>query len=225
MKIIQPYDLSIISLDALEYDKKILKIDANNKMWHSTILPKSTIINKFGYSSDRIITQIDDSIFTDMGFILLDKREKTIIENNGRKLIKTIEIGDYIDSVKRYTNMNVPLDINSNAREFLNLIKPNQLRNQLDVKKPINFTLDSTIERFKPKEKSGIFDSNINHPHINRPKLNKDIKHNDKSIIIQILRWAKEKNIKYIYSINEYRPYIMSKNYVTPYVFYTIKGF
>lgn len=180
MNIIRPYEK--VQIKDLLNTNQIIKTDLLNKSWTNTIFPKSTKVQNQTYSKDNIITQIDDIYFND--FIILDKTEKTIIANDKRSLIKTKIYGDYIDSVKRYTHLNLPIDINSDAQKFLRIDKPN-----------------------------------------NKEKITGIAKHNDKNYIIQVLRWCKEKNIKYIYCITEHRPYIINQDYVTPYVYYTVKGY
>lgn len=229
-QIINPYDTSSEdSIDLLLYEKKIIKKDNNNFYWYASIFPKSTINNdsEHYYSRNRIVTKIDDSIFTDMGFIILSKQEQVIVNNNKRSFIKCKTYGDYIDSVKRYTNINKPVNIVENAADFLNLPKlSNDIKFKSVIEENLNFKMEDDMSDILPKKKPDLFEDHINHPHINKVKLQKkSFKFNSKDYIIEVLKWAKDKGVKYIYCINEHRPYIQNKNYVTPYVYYTIKGY
>lgn len=228
-KVIKPYDINLYTLESLLYDKKIILKDNTNFSWYASIFPKSTIkpeVN-FLYRKDRIITTIDDSIFTDLGFVILSKEKQTIIEDNKRKLIKCESFGTPLDSIKRYTNLNKPININEDIHTFLNLPKLREDISKTNViDENLTFKMEEDLSDFLPKNNNNIFEDNINHPHINKVKLQqKSFKFNSKDYIIEILKWAKNRNIKYIYCINEHRPYIQNYNYVSPYVYYTIKGF
>lgn len=210
--IIQPFDLKEITTDALLINNEIIPVSDQNISWYATLLPKSFYDSSdfLKYSKNRIITLIDDELFED--FVLLDKTEKTIIENNTRKYIKTKEFGDFNTGLKRYTQLNKPLDYNQKTQEFLNRPK-----NKLTQSKQINVSSEN-FEYNRPLNLS-------EHPHINKqPRIQKEYKYNSLNYIRQILKWAKENEIKYIYSINEYRPNIINKSYVTPYIYYTITG-
>ncbi len=226
MNIIQPYDLNIFTVEGLLHDNKILS-SKDNKQWRATIFPKSTVLNVLPmYDSHNIITQIDDIIFD--GFTILSKTEQTIYTDNNTKrdLIKCKEFGDFNDSVKRYIQIDNPIDIVSDAQIFANLPSTDySMKDKLNVKIELIHKPDLNINEFTPRRKPSMFPDVSTHPHISNEKA-KDtvIKNNNKATIEQILRWAKDKGIKYIYSINEYRPYIISTDYVAPYVFYTIKG-
>ena len=228
-EIIKPYNTDVYTLDSLLYDKKIILKDNNNFRWYASIFPSSTIkpeVN-FLYRKDRIITTIDDSIFTDMGFVILSKEKQVIIEDNKRLLIKCKTYGSYSDTIKRYTNLNKPTNVNEDSQSFLNLPKLRVNINKTDVSQEnLTFKMQEDLSDFKPKVKSDLFEDNINHPFINKVKLQKkSFKFNSKDYIVEVLKWAKNKGIKYIYCINEHRPYIQNYNYVSPYVYYTIKGF
>jgi len=229
MNIIKPYNFAETSEELLLNEKKIILKDNNNFSFYASIFPKSKIDNSvdFLYKKDRIITLIDDSIFTEMGFVLLDKENSIIIENNKRFYINSKTYGDYNDSVKRYTNLSKPVDINNNTQDFLNIPKPRQRQDKTDIKlDDLTFKTDIDILNFGNTSSPDLFEDNINHPHIQKYKLkNKPFKYNNKNYIIEVLKWAKDKGIKYIYCINESRPYIQNKNYVAPYIYYTIKGF
>lgn len=225
MRIIQPFDLSKVSIESLLHDKKILNAKGN-KSWLATIFPKSKQLNTIQtFDKDHIITQIDDELFA--GFTILDKLNQTIYLENGTKrdFIKCVEIGDFNDSVKRYTYLNAPVDYNINAQTFLNIPKQDFSQNtNLNINNSIVYKseVDILMSVNKP---NNIFENNINHPHINQYTQENNItKNNNKSIIEQIFKWAKEKGVKYIYCINEHRPNIINNQYVTPYVYYTIKG-
>lgn len=217
------------NIDLLLDQKEIIQHDINNFAFYASIFPESKIDNVVDktYRRYNILTTIPDEIFNDFDFTLLNKENEVIIENNKRKFIKSKLIGDYEDSIKRYTNLNKPIGINKDAQKYLNLPRPknnidriNVIENDLIYKNEINIT------EFLPEQRNNIFDDSINHPHINQEKLRKEtFRFNGKDYIIEVLKWAKNKGIKYIYCIIEQRSYIINKSYVTPYIYYTIKGF
>jgi hypothetical protein len=211
--IIYPYDLNNITTDALLVDNNIISVNDTNFAWYNTILPKSFYQDKefLNYSKDRIVTLIDDSIFTDFNITLLNEYNQTIIVNNKRKYIKSKEIGDYTNSIKRYTQLNKSISYNEDAQKFLNLPK-----NEITQKAQLNVMGDFNYgQQLKTSE----------HPHItHQKKIPQEYKYNNKTYIVETLKWAVENDIKYIYSINEYRPYILNTSYVTPYIYYTITG-
>lgn len=225
MKIIQPYDLTVNSIEALLNDGKIL-LAKNNKQWRATIFPKSTELNIINnYDKDNIITQIDDILFD--GFTIVKKINSTILlDNTKRDYIKCIEIGDFNDSVKRYIQLDKPIDYVIDAQSFINLpTTDNSLIEQLNVNVDLIHNPNINTNDLLIKKQSSIFETEINHPHINIEKPKPGIfKNNNKAIIEQIFRWAKDKGIKYIYSINEHRPYVISMSYVSSYIYYTITG-
>lgn len=226
MKTIQPYDFSVITLQELIDTNTILPIDGN-KVWSANIFPKSKDLNLLaGLDSERIVTQIDDTLFSD--FIILDKTEQTILVNNntGRKCIKAVEIGDFNDSIKRYVQLEKPIDFNTDSNKFLNLPQvDHDLLRQLDVSTDLIHKPEVGADDFFTKMKPDIFEAPIKHPNINVPNSNKaTFKHNNKAIIQEIFKWALAKGIKYIYCINEYRPYVINNQFTTNYVYYTIKG-
>lgn len=227
--LITPYDLDIYTLDLLEYEKKIIKCDNKNFSWTASIFPESTIKDtvNLSYKKDRIITIIDDSIFTDMGFVILPKEQSIIIDDNKRSFIKSRTIGDDKNSIKRYTNLNKPVSINKDTVDFLNLPNINQNQNKTSViEDNLNFKIQENLDDFLPRSRPGLFDDNINHPHINATKIkNKTFKFNAKDYIFEVLKWSKNNGIKYIYCINEHRAFIQTKKYVAPYVYYTVKGY
>lgn len=226
MRILQPFDLSQVTIDSLLAQGKILPIQ-NNRVWQCSIFPISKDISKLNYfDKDHQITQVDDILFA--GFTILDKREQIVLLNNNtaRDYIKTIEIGDHIDSVKRYNQLDKPVDYSEDALTFLNIPTYDEtLLDQLDVTPQLIHKPAIDIQDFVPEEKRFIFETPINHPHITHP-IPKQVpfKSNDKKIIQEIFTWGKQKGIKYIYCINEYRPYVINDNYTTPYVYYTIRG-
>lgn len=228
-EIIKQYDLTKYDFDLLLYENKIIKQDNDNKYWYASIFPKSSIKEEvnFIYRKDRIITTIDDNIFTDMGFIILTTENEIIVKDNKRSYIKSQRFGNFNDSIKRYTNLNKPININNDTQDFLNIPKPSEKLNKIDViSKELIFKVQEDMSDILPKPKPDIFEDHINHPFINKVKLKqKPFKFNSKDYIIEILKWAKEKDIKYIYCINEHRSYIENKKFVAPYVYYTIKGF
>lgn len=225
MKIIQPF--SIINTEDLLASKKIL-LAKNNKAFYANIFPISTQIQQIStYDKYRIVTQIEDTFFLD--FIILPKHDCIVNTQQGtRKMIKSIEIGDFNDSVKRYVNIDKPIDYNkdNDAQAFNNIVNYDfdQLQN-LNVQQNLVYNMQTNFDEFEPYKKPDLYADQINHPHINSKKLvQQPFKYNDKTTLEQIFKWAKEKNILYIYCIIENRPYCISNDYVTPYVYYTIKG-
>lgn len=211
--IIYPYDLNIVTTESLLVDNKIVPVNDDNFSWYNTILPKSFYQdNEFlKYSKDRIVTLVDDSIFTDFNITLLNTYDQIIITDDKRKYIKSYEIGDYINSVKRFTQLNKSIGYNVDAQKFLNLPK-----NQITQKSQLNVMGDF---------KYGVQLETSEHPHItHQKKIPQEYKYNNKTYIIEALKWAVNNGVKYIYSINEYRPYIQNTSHVTPYVYYTITG-
>jgi len=226
MRIIQPYDFTQVSKQSLIDQKLILPVDGN-KVWHASLFPKSKELNILPYiDKDRIITQIDDELF--QNFIVLDKVNQNVYINNntGRKYIKSIEIGDFNDSVKRYSQLDRPVDYNSDAKTFLNLpMYDFELVHELDTSVELIHRPDISIEEFITKQRPAIFDTPINHPHISQPAPSPlPFKYNNRAIIEEVFKWALDKGVKYIYCINEYRPYAVTTEWTTPYVYYTIKG-
>lgn len=226
MKIIQPYDFSVITLQELIDNKTIIPSEGN-RIWSASIFPTSKNLNLLStIDKDHIVTQIDDTLFAD--FTVLDKVNQIVLVNNntGKKYIKCIEIGDYNDSVKRYIQLDKPVDFNIDAGKFMNL--PNidhDLIHQLDVSTDLIHKPAINTEEFFNKHKPSMFETVIKHPHINIPNSNKiPFKNNNKVIIQQVFKWALDKGIKYIYCINEYRPYVIDSQWTTNYVYYTIKG-
>lgn len=227
MRIIQPYDLSQVSMQGLIDSKSILPA-SENKVWQATIFPASKTVNLLvGHDKDHIVTMIDDALFSD--FVVLDKVNQNVLINNNtaRKYIKSVEIGDFNDSIKRYAQLDKPIDYNTDAQAFLNIPQidytiSNELNVSVDEMELIHQPADQT---FAPKQKRDVFASNVNHPHINTPQaLPRPFKNNNKAVIHEVFKWALAKGIKYIYCINEYRPHIISNDWATPYVYYTVRG-
>lgn len=226
MRILQPYDLNEVSVQTLLEQKKILPVNGN-KVWSCSIFPLSKDISNLKFfDKDHQITLIDDELF--VGYTVLDKINQTVLINNGtgRKMIKTTEFGTFEDSIKRYNQLDKAADYNEDAQTFLNLpLVDVSLTNQMDVILPDLVHRPDGLQDFGQKTKMGIFDTPINHPHITYPTSNKStFKSNDKKIILEVLKWGLRKGLKYIYSINEYRPYIVNQSYTTPFVYYTIRG-
>lgn len=225
MRILQPYDLSQISLESLIEQNKILPIEGN-KVWSCSIFPLSKTVSSLdNFDKDHQITLIDDELFA--GYTVLNKINEVVLVNNGtgRKMIKTSEFGTFEDSVKRYNQLDKPIDYNEDAQKFMNLpVVDVSLASQLNVATDLVHRPDG-LEAFTRKPKLGIFDTIINHPHITQPTSKKTpFKNNDKKIILEVLKWGLTKGIKYIYCINEYRPYLINHSYAAPFVYYTIKG-
>ena len=226
MRILQPYDLNQVSVQTLLEQNKILPVNGN-KVWSCSIFPLTKDISNLDFfDKDHQITLIDDELFS--GYTVLDKINQTVLVNNGtgRKMIKTTEFGTFEDSVKRYNQLDKPVDYNEDAQKFLNLPTVDEtLINQMNVVLPDLVHRPDGFQDFGVKTKRGMFDTPINHPHINQPTSNRlPFKNNDKKIILQVVKWGLSKGIKYIYSINEYRPYIVNQSYTTPFVYYTIRG-
>lgn len=220
--------MSKYTIDFLLKNGKILSSDGN-KSWNSTIFPESMRenISNLKYDKDNIITFIDDSYYTNNNIIILPKYESTILTENGKKIIKSTKFGDYDNSVKRYNTLNIPLSYNkdNNAFNFLNMKKP--ISNLLDVSdKELIFkpSDDLILTTKKNQREEQLFGTNFSHPHINNPKIIGTFKNNNKLIITGIFEWIVNNNIKYVYSINEHRPHIISDNYVTNLVYYTVTG-
>lgn len=226
MRVITPYDLTQVTMQSLIDKKLILPVDGN-KVWSASIFPKSKELNILpGSDKDRIITQIDDSLFAK--FNVLDKSQQNVKvkRGTGRRYIKAVEIGDYNDSVKRYAQLDKPIDYSEDAKKFLNLpVYDLTLMSELDTSVELIHRPGVNITDFLPQGKRQLFETPINHPHINHPvPIPLPFKHNNKAIIEHIFKWASDKGVKYIYCINEYRPYSMTQEWTTPYVYYTIKG-
>jgi hypothetical protein len=226
MKIIMPYDLKNVTMQSLIEQKLILPADGN-KVWQATIFPKSKELSALpNIDKDRLITQLDDSLFA--GFTVLDKANQNVLvrRNTGRRYIKSVEIGDFNDSVKRYVQLDKPIDYNLDAKTFLNIpMYDFSLPEQLDTSVIMIHRPGANAEDFVVRKKPEMFETPINHPHVSRPKPSiRPFKNNNKAIIERIFKWAAEKGVKYIYCINEYRPYSMTTDWTTPYVYYTIKG-
>jgi len=224
MKTIQPFDLTVNTIESLLYSKNIL-LAKDNKSWHASIFADTIdVAVPSGYNSNNIITKIDSTLFS--RFTLLNKVDEIIYTENGTKrdYIKSIEIGDYNDSIKRYLSLDIPLDCNQDANQFLKL--NTEYRNPY---KDINIGVDLIYQpdiNIKRKPINDIFNQESKNPNltsINTINENPS-KYNNKLLIETILNWAYDKNIKYIYCINEYRPYVINSNYVTNCVYYTIKG-
>ncbi len=226
MKVIQPYNLQEVTMQSLIDQKLILTVDGN-KVWQASIFPKSKELSALAsIDKDRIITQIDDELFG--SFTVLDKVNQNVYvrRGSGRKYIKSIEIGDFNDSVKRYTQLDKPIDYSADANKFLNLPSYDfDLTDQLNTSVTLIHRPGTNIEDFVISRKPQLFDTPIDHPHISNPAPSpRPFKHNNKAIIEHVFQWALEKGVKYVYCINEYRPYSMTQEWTTPYVYYTIKG-
>lgn len=226
MKIIQPYDFTQVTMQSLIDNQLILPVDGN-KVWQASIFPKSRELNALSnIDKDRIITQIDDELF--QNFTILDKVNQNIYINNntGRKYIKSVEIGDFNDSVKRYSQLDKPVDYNADAKTFLNLpMYDFELVYELDTHVDLVHKPGVDMADYLPKMRPPLFETPINHPHISQPLPRPTpFKHNNRAVLEEIFKWALDKGVKYIYCINEYRPYAVTTEWTTPYVYYTVKG-
>ena len=224
--IIQPFDLSQVTIQSLLDQNLILPADGL-KTWHASIFPLSEEANVMTptYSKNHILTFIDDSFWSDHNLTILSRYNQLVPYKNGNKYVKSTEIGDYSNSVKRYTVLDQAIDyIKTEASIFLNIPKP--LPKSLDVGNPnLFFTGDTVIqpiERVSVEE--SLFGLNISNPHVQIPAINGSFKHNNKPIIESIFAWINAQGVKYVYCINEYRPYVISKDYVLNSVYYTVKG-
>lgn len=220
--------MSVYTISVLLKQGKIL--DANgNTSFTATIFPESMRdkVSALKYDKDNIITFIDDSFYYDNDITILEKSDSYVSTTNGKKYIRSNKIGDYDNSVKRYTSINMPLSYNKdeNSFDFLNLKKP--VPKILDVEnKQLIFSPgnDLIVQKNKNEREEQLFGSNFSHPHINNPKVTGSFKNNNKAIIKGIFEWIVSNDIKYVYSINEYRPYVINNNYVTNLVYYTVTG-
>jgi len=226
MRVIKPYDLTQVTMQSL-VDKGLILSADGNKIWSASIFPKSKVLNILpNTDKDHIITQIEDSLFSK--FVVLDKPQQNVYIKlgTGRKYIKSVEIGDYNDSVKRYAQLDKPIDYSGDAKKFMNLpVYDLTLIQELDTSVEMIHRPGVNLADFLPQSRRQMFETLIKHPHIPHPKpLPLPFKHNNKAIIEHIFKWALDKGVKYIYCINEYRPYSMTHEWATPYVYYTIKG-
>ena len=224
--IIQPFDLSQVTIQSL-LDQKLILPAVDLKTWQASIFPLSeqSNIKVPTYNKDQKLTFIDDSFWSDYGLTILSHYNQLTPYKNGDKYIKSIEIGDYSNSVKRYTVLDQAIDyVKSDASAFLNVSRP--LPKSLDVGNPnMFFKGDTSIEpiaRLSVEER--LFGTNISNPHVQIPRTGGNFKHNNKAIILAIFAWIQSQDIKYVYCINEYRPYVISKDYVLNSVYYTVKG-
>jgi hypothetical protein len=227
-KIINPFDLSKQSIEDLLRTNLIIESSVDNKAYHATLFPESirTLTDTLSYDKDHILTYIDDNLYTEYKMIILSKRNQEVFINQGKKFIKCKEFGDYNNSVKRFININKPVSYNkdNNINNFLNLPKPIAI--SLNVSEPVlifNPGVNISPKLKKSKEEL-LFGQELKHPHINTPKITGDFKNNNKHIIKAVFEWAQTQNIKYIYSINENRPNVISNNYLLNSVYYTITG-
>lgn len=228
MTIINPFDLSTITIEKLLEQKKILPSEGN-KVWRASIFPDINPIEALNqYDKDHIITKVPAEIFD--GFTMLLKPEDVVNVTNGKKWIKSKEYGNYDDSVKRFTLLDKPIDYNKdyNASAFLNLPK-------IDGIKANNVVIEDSQLFHKPgldvlplkKEKIDFLNTTdlFSHPHVQPLANTGNFRMNNKSYIMAVLEWARAKGIKYIYCINEWRPNVISDNYTTNLVYYTVKGY
>lgn len=220
--IINPFDLSQVRIEDLLKTKQILPA-AGQKVWRASLFPKSTDVSFLSFDKDHTVTLVDDELFSDFNIIRKVNQNVYVNRGTGRRFIKSIEIGDYNDSVKRKTQLDKPVDYNkdNDAHAFLNLPKVNFA--------PVDVILDNPV--FVPptditarEQKKPSFDIEIAHPHITPLPIVGSFKHNNKATIVEVLKWAKDKGVKYIYCINERRCNIISNEYVTPVVYYTVRG-
>lgn len=229
-KVINPFDLSLYTIDDLLRDNIIIPTN-NLKAWSASLFPESLKdkISTLLYDKDHILTFINDDLYKDHNITILPKITSTILVNNntGKKVIKCKEFGDYNNSVKRFSNLETPVSYNkdNNINTFLNLPKPIDpiLSNVVLDNLIFNPGIELNINIKKSREEK-MFGQQLNHPHINTPKVVGRFNNNNKAIIKAVFEWANKEDIKYIYSIKENRPNIIFDNYVTNFVYYTIIG-
>lgn len=225
--IISPFDFTQITEDSLIKAGTIIP-SIGQKVWQASIFPNTTEVestNSQRYEKDRIITKIDPSFFD--GFHILTKTDSLKPTKNGKIWIKTEEFGDYQNSVKRYTQLDRPIDwVKETASSFINLSKPDNIEINDVILKPEEFVLQPSIIDSVPRKKKDFFQSeeHFNHPFITPRPITGTFKINSLEYISQIFKWAKNQGIKSIYCINELRPFIISDNWTTNLVYYTIIG-
>lgn len=229
-KVINPFDLSVYTIDDLLRENKIIPTN-NLKAWSASLFPESLkeSISTLSYDKDHILTFINDDLYKEHDITILPKINTTIFINNntGKKVIKCKEYGDYNNSVKRFTNLETPVSYNkdNNINAFLNLPKPiDPILNNVVLDNLIFNPGEELNKNIKKSREEKMFGQQLNHPHINTPKIIGSFNNNNKAIIKAVFEWANKEDIKYIYSIKENRPNIISDNYVTNVVYYTIIG-
>lgn len=223
MQILQPYNLNNITINELLKNGSIIGDTNENFPWHATIFPNSSDIETLEYyDRDRIITKIEDNLFSEYTIV---NSIKSYINNNGnKKRIWCSEFGDFNNSIKRYVQLNKPVSYSVDAKIFLNLPDTSQ-KSKLNVKLTESEMVFNPTGIKIPKDKPSTFSSEINHPFITEPTSNNQIfKYNNKGVILEVLKWGKEQGINYIYCIKEHRPYVINTEYVSNCVYYTIIG-
>ena len=232
-------------ISTLLENKEILLSKGRN-IYKNYIFPKSTPLNEFtGYDSTSIITRIEDSLFTIgsasnsfASFKIANKYdyvEKIYniinvvdVPNNisyqRKELVSNIQftckpLNDIDNTILRYRSVDLPLDV-THDKIYKNFINDNLV--DLDTNLPIsNLNVDNKLvyENNNPTFIESKLISNI------ASNTNNSIdKLNDITFFNQILKFAKSINVEYIYCIIEYRPYIYSEEFCTPYTFYKIIG-
>lgn len=201
--IINPFDLSQTSIDLLLKYNNIIETTEENRCWKASIFPKSTITGSLLFDFKRQITKVDDNIFN--GLTIVGKQNFKF--NNG-KYVKCIEIGDYNDSIKRYIQLNKHVDYVRDNKPFVGPKQPNNL-----VFNGTTYLYPPTFNILQDEILSG-YDVITEEPPF----------YNNKQIIYSVVKWAIQKGIKYIYCINENRPYVINEQYLTNCVYYTVKG-
>jgi len=201
--IINPFDLSQTSIDLLLKYNNIIETTEENRCWKSSIFPKSTVTGSLLFDFKRQITKVDDNIFN--GLTIVGKQN---FKFNTGKYVKCIEIGDYNDSIKRYIQLNKHVDYVRNNNLFVGPKPTNDLQFEGHTfLYPPSFII--------PQDEVSIeYDVITTEPPF----------YNNKQIIYSVVKWAIQKGIKYIYCINENRPYVINEQYLTNCVYYTVKG-
>lgn len=228
MTTIQPFDFSLITKQSLIDSGKIIPANGQ-KVWKASIFPSSSVVESGSnsvYEKDRIITKIDDNFFSD--FYILSKREVLKPVQNGKIWIVAEEFGSYTNSVKRYTQLDRPLDYTANKIDtFINLPKADTIQQNNVILTDQEFVLQpSSIIPKLSRRKIDLFQTEavFNHPSIIPASSVGTFKVNSLETLAQIFKWAKAAGIVSIYCINEWRPYIISDNWTTNLVYYTIIG-
>lgn len=111
------------------------------------------------------------------------------------------------NTIRKYIKCKEFGDINNSYKRYNN------------VNAPIDYNIDANS--FLNIKKNTSLNNGLNSINTNQQDFKR---HNDKTTIEYVLKWAKEQNIKYIYAIVEHRPYIISKEYTSIFAYYTVIG-
>lgn len=227
--VINPFDLSEVTVSELLATGKIVQADGGSRPWNATLFPESMRSKTSGlaYDRDRIINYIDDGIYAEYGITILQKYEQMVDVNggSGRLFVRSTQFGDYDNSVKRYAMLDKPVSYNkdNDIGAFLNL--PKSLPPELTLTDATSFDPGTSfLPAARKSMEEKLFGQAFKHSHINTPRVAGTFKNNDKTTIRAVFDWVRGMGIKYIYSINERRPNVLSDNYVLNLVYYTVTG-